>query len=94
MVRNLTTHVEHIRERVRQAYPEGVDEQSYKDIPVLLTRIAELENALVPFAHQGNMDNFGKPMVEVRHADCQKAALILQTDYQPDKKINDFYYPA
>jgi len=58
------------------SFASGVDEQSFRDIPLLLARIDELERALQPFARVGNTPS-GSPLVHVYHKDCVSAALML-----------------
>lgn len=78
-----------VRRRVQMAFPEGGDETSTRQIPILLKYIDELELALLPFARLG----LGSPMaasMPLNFQDCKNAAEVL-TDKSPAKK---FEFPA
>lgn len=72
----LIEQVDLVKKRVRMAFSNGVDEQSFRDIPLLLSRIDELERALQPFARVGNTP-VGTPLVHVYHKDCVNASIML-----------------
>jgi hypothetical protein len=72
----LIESVDAVRKRVRMSFASGVDEQSFRDIPLLLSRIDELERALQPFARVGNTPT-DTPLVHVYHKDCVNAAVML-----------------
>lgn len=78
----LIGEVKLVERRMRSGYPAGVDEQSYRDIPLLLNRIQELESTLLPFAHVGNRPSEYQ-MVSVYYADCVAAKKALQTEAVP-----------
>lgn len=78
-----------VRRRVQMAFPEGGDETSTRQIPILVKYIDELELALLPFARLGLATPNG-PQISAQFADCKKAAEVL-TDQSPAKK---FEFPA
>lgn len=78
----LMTKVEEIHKRVRMGYPTGVDEQSIRDIPILLNRIRELEDGLIPFARAGSSPS-GLEFTHVRHVDCERALQLLTSNPPP-----------
>lgn len=72
----LIESVDAVRKRIRMGFANGVDEQSFRDLPLLMARIDELERALQPFARVGNSPT-GSPLVHVYHKDCVNASLML-----------------
>jgi hypothetical protein len=70
--------VEEVDKRVRTGYPNGVDETSIKQLPLLLKRIQELENALAPFARIGARSGPGElPLQNCYTKDCVEAYNVL-----------------
>ena len=78
----LIPEVDLIRKRVRLGYVEGVDAQSFRDIPMLLARINELETAMMPFVRLGNSIPSGE-LVYTYHKDCINAAVVMTPELPP-----------
>lgn len=79
---------EHVRKRIKMGFADGVDEQSYRDLPALVARIDELERALAPFIRVANQPT-DNPLVYVYHKDCVAAALVMipQVVEQPQEML-------
>lgn len=89
---NLIPQVELVIKRKAAGFPSGVDEESARQIPVLLARIDELERALVPFgkAYLTNQE-FPRQLVEVYFKDCAKAWELLDR-HQGTPIVSDNFF--
>lgn len=75
---NVSKEVEKIKLRVGNGYPDGVDQESFKHIPLLLKRIEQLERTLTPFAKLATIEaNLSNETTPCYIADCQRALLLL-----------------
>ena len=82
-------HVKLVEKRMANQYPSGVDSESFRDIPVLMERIRELETALLPFAYAGKDTPADVENAVVRSADCRIAAQALTLE----RKAARYEYP-
>jgi hypothetical protein len=74
--------IKKVERRLQAGFPSGVDEQSFRDVPLLLQRIQELESALLPFARVGKRGT-QTPTVEVQFSDCKIAETVLTLEQHP-----------
>jgi hypothetical protein len=93
---NLIPEVARIEKAMRMGWPSGTSE-IHREIPTLLDRIRELENALVPFARQALMEASTNPNlgledltgVYLKH--CHKALEKVDTK-QGTQPIRDNFF--
>jgi hypothetical protein len=93
---NHISDVERITDSMRRGWPDGAHD-AHREIPKLLQRIQELENALVPFARVAVTEKSSNPqyqlvqLVHVYLKDCEHAEQMLNPQYSVQQPINDFF---
>jgi hypothetical protein len=94
-MRNHIKLVEEVITRKNKGYPTGVDDTSLKQIPILLKRIEELENALAPFARVASrFDSNTQELVDVYAKDCREAFSALDLSDSIQLRPQEILYPA
>jgi hypothetical protein len=89
---NFIPQTEAVRKRKATGYPTGVDEESSRQIPWLLSRIEELENALIPFGKAFIVNQqFPRQLVEVYLKDCARAWEVLDS-HQGTAIVEDNFF--
>lgn len=95
MAKNRINQVEEVIRRVKAGFPSGVDTESASHIPWLLSRIEELEAALVPFARVGaTLTNNEPPLREVYTDALANAYAMLDKSNSVVPIVTDFGIPA
>ena len=89
---NRSREAERVRIRVKNGFPNGVDEESALDLKVLLMRIDELESALTPFARVAQIPSTSE-LVPVYFSHCQTALSVMAQNTGP-QPMKEFYFPA
>jgi hypothetical protein len=91
---NLIALVEEARKRVRAGFPEGSDNISAQQLPILLRRIDELEAALMPFARIGSrIDSTTPELVDCYRNHCAKAYEVLDPAQSIRRTAEQVLYP-
>lgn len=95
MAQNLMKYVEKLHKDYMRGMPDGLDEEYFKQIPLLFARIDELERALLPFAQTANRERkYGKELVEVYVKDCENAYDMVALEKARELPEPEIYYPA
>ena len=99
MATNTIILVNQVRDRMHKGWNDGIDEKSARDIPVLLRRIDELEQALVPLAEVAQREiidnpNGNKPLLACRRQDAFNAKDLLDINKSVRPTVEDFGIPA
>lgn len=92
---NRMKDVERIEKAMHKGWPEGTSEL-HREIPVLLDRIKELENALVPFARvwiveKNNPNAHSEFLVNVYLKHCKHAFDKIDVNQAVKPKEDDFF---
>jgi hypothetical protein len=94
---NLINEVDRIVNNMQRGWPDGTHEL-HREIPVLLARIKELEDALVPFARVwlaetsvGGVPMNSEYVVQVYLRNCKTAYEQLTTENSVKPKEDNFF---
>lgn len=95
MAKNKMKYAEKMMSDFRKGMPDGLDNDYFKQVPILFARIQELENALAPFAKTALRERqFKKELVEIYRSDCDHALDMLSPDNAEDFPPPEIWYPA
>lgn len=94
-MQNRIPDVARVEHAMRRGWPEGTDEL-HRDIPALLERVRELENALSPFARVWQSESKNPAahpdfLANVYLKHCHVASIVLDPAHGAHRPVDSFF---